>query len=95
MLNPASPDILFLATVPVRIYTFLHGWTLRNVPCKLAIFHSNRRPAPSPRALPTEVELAGKQGEAALLLALWWLACILTSPDVATHKVDDGKLKCR
>nr|XP_023831433.1 leukotriene B4 receptor 1-like [Salvelinus alpinus] len=37
----------------------------------------------------------GRKGKAALVLALWGLACALTAPAVTTRYVGDGELKCR
>ncbi|XP_055749126.1 leukotriene B4 receptor 1-like [Salvelinus fontinalis] len=107
MLNLASSDILCLATVPVWIYTLLHGWTLGRAACKLATFllylslYANVLTVTLlgvQRYLqvlyPQMWNRLGRKGEVVLLLALWGLACALTAPAVATRDVRDGELKC-
>ncbi|XP_045077889.1 leukotriene B4 receptor 1-like [Coregonus clupeaformis] len=108
MLNLASSDILCLATVPVWIYTLLHRWTLGRAACKLATFllylslYANVLTVTLlgvQRYLqvlyPQMWNRLRRKGEAALLLALWGLACALTAPAVATRDVGDGELKCQ
>ncbi|XP_038827468.1 leukotriene B4 receptor 1-like [Salvelinus fontinalis] len=108
MLNLASSDILCLATVPVWIYTLLHGWTLGRAACKLATFllylslYANVLTVTLlgvQRYLqvlyPQMWNRLGRKGEVVLLLALWGLACALTAPAVATRDVRNGELKCQ
>uniref|UniRef100_A0A3P9A607 G-protein coupled receptors family 1 profile domain-containing protein n=1 Tax=Esox lucius TaxID=8010 RepID=A0A3P9A607_ESOLU len=108
MLNLASSDILCLTTVPVWIYTVLHGWTLGRVVCKLASFllylslYANVLTVTLlgihryiQVLYPKRWNCLGHKGERALLLALWGLACVLTAPAVATRDVGDGELKCQ
>ncbi|XP_038822146.1 leukotriene B4 receptor 1-like [Salvelinus namaycush] len=108
ILNLASSDILCLATVPMWIYTLLHGWTLGSATCKLATFllylslYANVLTVTLlgvQRYLqvlyPQMWNRLGRKGKAALVLALWGLACALTAPAVTTRYVGDGELKCR
>ncbi|XP_034150725.1 leukotriene B4 receptor 1 [Esox lucius] len=107
MLNLASSDILCLTTVPVWIYTVLHGWTLGRVICKLATFllylslYANVLTVTLLgiqryiQVLYTQMwSRLGSKGEVALLLAIWVLACVLTSSAVATRDVGEGEQKC-
>ncbi|KAJ8000231.1 hypothetical protein DPEC_G00202690 [Dallia pectoralis] len=107
MLNLASSDILCLTTVPVWIYTVLHGWTLGRAACKIATFLLYL----SLYANVLTVTLLGiqryiqvlkpqtwnrlqRKGEVALLVAIWVLACALTSSAVVTRDVSYDKQKC-
>ncbi|KAJ8000233.1 hypothetical protein DPEC_G00202710 [Dallia pectoralis] len=108
MLNLASSDILCLTTVPVWIYTVLHGWTLGRAACKIATFLLYLSLYANVLTVtllgihryiqvlhPRTWSRSGRKGERALFLILWALVCALTGPAVATRDVGDGELKCQ
>ncbi|XP_061102680.1 leukotriene B4 receptor 1-like [Conger conger] len=110
MLNLAISDLLSLLTLPVSIYSLLHGWNFGRVLCKLfsytvycclytnvlmvTLMSVHRYLAVLYEQLWARLQ---RTGEWMLLLSIWVLACLLASPNIFTRDIVDKKklLRCQ
>lgn len=109
MLNLAASDILCLLTLPTWIYNLLTDWSLSVAFCQLTavvVYVSVYCSLMTVTLMSVQRYFAvlyshqwarlGRRGEKTLLLSVWILACILSSPAAVTFVVEvkNGKLEC-
>ncbi|XP_048119683.1 leukotriene B4 receptor 1-like [Alosa alosa] len=100
MLNLAASDILCLITLPLWIHYLLADWTFSQDLCKLLasfVYISLYNSVMTVTLMSVQRYFAvlyshqwaklGRNGERALLVSLWILACILSSPAAVTYKL--------
>lgn len=109
MLNLAASDILCLITLPLWIHYLLVGWRFSQSVCKLLTFFVYVSLYTSVITVtlmgvqryfavlyPHQWSRLGRKGERTLLVCVWILACILSSPASVTYSLKKKgiKLEC-
>ncbi|XP_063045216.1 leukotriene B4 receptor 1-like [Engraulis encrasicolus] len=109
MLNLAASDFLCLSTLPWLIYNWITDWQMTHSVCKLLVVMVYTSVFSSVMTVtlmsvhryfavlhPHLWNKLGRRGEMVLILSLWILACILSSPTLVTFvvKVKHGKYEC-
>lgn len=100
MLNLAASDILCLITLPLWIHYLLVGWSFSQAVCKLLAFFvyvSLYTSVMTVTLMSVQRYFAvlyshqwaklGRKGEKTLLICLWLLACILSSPAAVSYSL--------